>query len=197
MPGAADHVWAELPADPEPWAWERRRALLRSELPPADPEPWAWERRRALLRSELPPDTPWLDLGCGAGRFLTLAPGGIGVDVAPGAVERARAHGEARLMDPNTIPLGYGEVGFVWCSEVLGFAADALGLLQECRRVLAPGGRIVVTTPGERPLMRPPHPVDARLRFFTRATLAESLRASGFGDARVEGRRWLVGRGSR
>ena len=176
MPGAAEHAWAERPADPEPWDWERRGALLRAELPAG---------------------ARWLDLGCGAGRCLSLAPDGIGVDVAAGAVERARAHGDARLMDGDAIPLGHGEVGFVWCSEVLGFAAEALGLLQECRRVLAPGGRIVVTTPGERPLMRPPHPLDARLRFFTRATLAELLRAAGFDDARVEARTRLVGRGSR
>ena len=163
---------------------------------PDDPEPWAWARRRALLLAELPPGARWLDVGCGAGRFLGLAPGGIGVDVAEGAVERASAHGEARLMDGDTIPLAHGEVGFVWCSEVLGFVPDALGLLQECRRVLAPGGRLVVTTRGERRLMRPPHPLDARVRFFTRATLAEVLRAAGI-DARVRGRGWLEGRGSR
>ena len=37
---------------------------------PDDPEPWAWERRRALLLGELRPGERVLDLGCGAGRFV-------------------------------------------------------------------------------------------------------------------------------
>ena len=163
---------------------------------PADPTPWEWGRRRELLLEGLREGERWLDLGCGAGRFLAEAPGGIGVDVAAAAVERAREHGEARLMESDQIPLDHGEVGFVWCSEVLGFVPDVLGLLQECRRVLAPGGRLVVTVPGEKRWMRTPHPLDARLRHFTHRTLHEVIEAAGF-DARVEGRAWLVGHGER
>src|SRR5215210_2993115 len=43
-----------------------------SELP-EDPEPWAWERRRALLLGDLRPGERVLDLGCGAGRFVAGA----------------------------------------------------------------------------------------------------------------------------
>jgi SAM-dependent methyltransferase len=166
---------------------------------PPDPEPWEWERRRDLLLAELPPGARWLDLGCGAGRFLTLAPGGIGADVAEGAVERARTRApDVRLMDGEAIALGHGEVGFVWCSEVLGFVPDALGLLQECRRVLEPQGRIVVTVPGYplRARLRAPDPLDLRVRFFTPVSLARTLRAAGF-ESQVEGSRWLVARGVR
>ena len=157
--------------------------------------PWAWEERRALLLSELPPGARWLDLGCGGGVFLSLAPNGTGVDADPAAVERARAHGDARAMDGDAIPLAHGEVGFVWCSEVLGFVADPLALVQEARRVLAPGGRLVVTVPRSWP-GRVPDPRNARLRHFTPRTLRALLTDAGF-DARVSGQRWLVARGSR
>jgi SAM-dependent methyltransferase len=168
---------------------------------PGDPEPWAWERRRDLLLAELRPGERWLDLGCGAGRFLSLAPNGIGVDVAHGALERARAHADdLRLLVGEELPLEHGEVSFVWCSEVLEHVPDVLGLLQECRRVLAPGGRILVTTPGtpwwRRLRAATFDPLGGHVRFFTRASLRSVMSAGGF-EAGVRGHRWLVGRGSR
>src|SRR5687768_15161795 len=61
---------------------------------PPDPEPWAWERRRALLLSEARPGERVLDLGCGAGRFLAALGGAgadpVGVEIAEAALERAR-----------------------------------------------------------------------------------------------------------
>ena len=149
--------------------------------------PWEWDRRSALLLAELPPGVPWLDLGCGDGDFLSLAPGGIGVDQHP--------VGDALAMDGDAIPLGHGAVGFVWCSEVLGFVPEPLVLMQEARRVLAPGGRIVVTVPRSWP-GRVPDPRNARLRHFTPRTLRALLTDAGV-DVRVSGRRWLVARGTR
>ncbi len=31
-----ESFWADAPADPEPWAWERRRALLLGEARPGE-----------------------------------------------------------------------------------------------------------------------------------------------------------------
>ena len=68
-----EDVWAELPEDPKPWAWERRRALLLAE---------ARKGERVL------------DLGCGAGRFvaalLDAGTDAVGVELAEAALERAR-----------------------------------------------------------------------------------------------------------
>jgi SAM-dependent methyltransferase len=165
---------------------------------PGDPEPWAWERRRALLLGEARPGERVLDLGCGAGRFVAaLREAGadpVGVEVAGAALERSRAvapGADLRLLaDDGSIPLEHGSVDLVWCSEVLEHVADGSHLLQEARRVLRPRGRILVTVPFHGrvqaaliALLRfDAHfdPQGQHLRFFTRASLAASLLAAGF-----------------
>ena len=171
---------------------------------PADPEPWAWERRRALLLGEAREGERVLDLGCGAGRFVAaLRQAGadpVGVEIAEAALERARAvapGADLRLLEEDgSIPLEHGSVDLVWCSEVLEHVADGPHLLQEARRVLRPGGRILVTVPYHGraqaaliALLRFDAHFDPRgqhLRFFTRASLAASLLAAGFEAPRVE-----------
>jgi SAM-dependent methyltransferase len=175
---------------------------------PQDPEPWRWAWRRRLLLAELRPGDRWLDLGCGAGRFLTLAPGGVGVDVAPGALERAarNAPGADLRLVTDQLPLAHGEVDLIWCSEVVEHVAGALELLQECRRVLRPGGRLLLTTPGHpwprrvaiAALRFDAHfdPLGEHVRFFTRRSLARTLTAAGL-PGTVRGGATLVARSAR
>ena len=170
---------------------------------PADPEPWAWERRRALLLSEAEPGERVLDLGCGAGRFVAaLRDAGadaVGVEIAEAALSRARVvapGGDFRLLeDDGSIPLEHGSVDLVWCSEVLEHVADGAHLLQEARRVLRPGGRLLATVPYHGRVKTVAialarfdahfDPQGQHLRFFTRASLAASLTAAGFSAPEV------------
>jgi SAM-dependent methyltransferase len=170
-------VWAGLPDDPEPWAWRRRRALLLREARSGD---------RVL------------DVGCGAGRFVAaLRDAGadpVGVELAEAALARARRNvpgADLRLVAPDgSLPLGHGEVDLVWCSEVLEHVPDTVALLTELRRVLRPGGRLLVTVPDhgrfKRVLIALAHydahydPLGQHVRFYTRRSLKRALHATGF-----------------
>lgn len=170
---------------------------------PADPEPWRFARRRALLLAEARPGERVLDLGCGAGRFVgALQDAGadpVGVEIAEAALERARRNVPGaellRLEDDGTIPLAHHSVDLVWCSEVLEHAADAAALLHEARRVLRPDGRLLVTVPyhgrAKDVLLALTRfethfdPLGQHLRFFTRRSLATALDAAGFGPTRI------------
>jgi SAM-dependent methyltransferase len=182
---------------------------------PADPEPWDWERRRALLLGEARAGERVLDVGCGAGRFVAAlqAAGAdpVGVELAEAALERARANApgaDLRLLaDDGSIPLGHASVDLVWCSEVLEHVADTAHLLLEVRRVLRPGGRLLVTVPYHGRLQAAMialtrfeahfDPLGQHLRFYTRRSLAETLRHAGFEDVRVRARHGLTARAVR
>jgi SAM-dependent methyltransferase len=177
-----EDVWAELPEDPEPWAWARRRALLLGEA-----------RRGERV----------LDLGCGAGRFVAaLREAGadaVGVELAEGALERARRNVPGadlrRLGAEGEVPVEDSSVDLVWCSEVLEHVPDTAGLLSEARRVLRTGGRLLVTTPSyalpRRALIallrweRHADPLGQHVRFYTRRSLTRALHATGFEDVTV------------
>jgi 2-polyprenyl-6-hydroxyphenyl methylase/3-demethylubiquinone-9 3-methyltransferase len=172
---------------------------------PADPEPWAWDARRRMLLAEARAGERVLDLGCGAGRFVAALTGAgadaVGVDVAEAALERARAvapGADLRLLEPDgSIPLEHGSVDLVWCSEVLEHVADVGYLLAEVRRVLRPGGRLLVTVPYHGRVQAAAialtrfeahfDPLGQHLRFFTRRSLAATLDHAGLQPRRVAG----------
>jgi ubiquinone/menaquinone biosynthesis C-methylase UbiE len=183
-----EDVWAELPDDPEPWAWERRRALLLGELQPGE---------RVL------------DLGCGAGRFVAaLRQAGadaIGVDLAEGALERARRNVPGADCSATTETIPDSSVDVVWCSEVIEHVPDTAALLSEARRVLKTGGRILVTTPSYDLPRRVPiallrwdahfDPLGQHVRFYSRRSLARVLTTFAFEGVEVRNSRgMLIGR---
>ena len=114
-----------------------------------------YELRLAFAREHLTPGETVLDLGCGAGEFtaaLTAAGAHvIGAEVAEEAIlaaQRRHPDGDFRLVPfDGELPFDDGSFGLIWASEVIEHVADTHRWLIEVRRVLRPGGRLLITTP--------------------------------------------------
>ncbi|GGM21290.1 class I SAM-dependent methyltransferase [Dactylosporangium sucinum] len=108
----------------------------------------AW--RGAILRYLDPrPGLRLLDLGCGTGSwtraFREWWPGVEVVAVEPSAAMRERAVFEPVLAgDAASIPLADASVDAVWLSTVVHHIPDLAAAAREIRRVLAPGGPVLI-----------------------------------------------------
>jgi len=95
-----------------------------------------------------------LEVGCGAGVDLArFALGGarvVGVDLAASAIELARANfsqqgltGEFHVANGEALPFPDASFDLVYAHGVVQYTADPQRLVDECRRVLKPGGEAV------------------------------------------------------
>ena len=153
--------------------------------------------RRAILAAlRLGPDDRLLEVGCGGGLLLrdALATGAAatGVDHSAEmvALARERAPGAAVVhAGAEALPFGDGAFTAVAMSIVLLFLPDPVGALEECRRVLTPGGRLAVYTTGPELRGTPaaPEPLAAHSHFYDDEALAELARRAGFAGVGVAG----------
>jgi 2-polyprenyl-3-methyl-5-hydroxy-6-metoxy-1,4-benzoquinol methylase len=102
-----------------------------------------------------------LDVGCGDGALACRLADRFeevhGVDIAPRAIELAvRAGVNAKVVDLNREALPYPDGYFdaLTSLSVLQYVADLDRALVECRRVLAPGGVLLVSIPNMRAIWR-------------------------------------------
>jgi SAM-dependent methyltransferase len=95
-----------------------------------------------------------LDVGCGAGVDLArFAKGGAivtGVDVAGSAIDLARANfaqqglaGRFEVANGEQLPFGDSTFDLVFAHGVVQYTANPRRLVEECRRVLKPGGEAI------------------------------------------------------
>lgn len=80
-----------------------------------------------------------LDIGCGENRLVAAYGSGVGVDVFPWTGADMVICDTARLPFPDS---SFDTVAFLAC---LNHIPDRRAVLREARRVLKPGGRIIVT----------------------------------------------------
>jgi 2-polyprenyl-3-methyl-5-hydroxy-6-metoxy-1,4-benzoquinol methylase len=174
---------------------------------PAGLEPVDFQARLDFLHSRVHAGERVLDVGCGEGRFTAaLADAGVevlGIDVAEEPLRRARLLRPE--LDLRTVPvqgpwpLADGGFDAVWAEETIEHVMDTAGWLSEVRRVLRPGGKLLVSTPAHGPLgllhlalsrrAFAAHfdPTTDHVRFYSRATLARLLEEFGFAEIEIGG----------
>lgn len=151
----------------EYFAYLRRRSLVGL----AYRRLWLYPRLAKNLSGKV------LDIGCGIGDFLAYYYGAVGVDINHYAVDWCKRRGlDARLMDEDRLPFSDNAFDSIVLDNVLEHLSAPAGLLREVRRVLVPGGRLVVGVPGERGYESDPdHKV-----FYGEDDLLQTMRANGF-----------------
>jgi ubiquinone/menaquinone biosynthesis C-methylase UbiE len=158
---------------PAPSDWLRdvyeRRAELEYPAPVPLPDPALdrkFQRVCELIAEQLPCDR-YLDAGCGDGRYLAALahlparPERIAAtDISERILEVARASAaeagiEVKAMRANleALPYSDGSCDVVLCTQVIEHLLDPGRGLAELARVLAPGGRAIVTTDHRRNLV--------------------------------------------
>ena len=162
-----------------------------------------------------------VDVGCGDGAALAVAAAShpthrfAGIDWSGDALRQARNFGLTVVrgsVSPG-LPVADGVADVVIMSELIEHLVDPDGAVAEVRRVLRPGGSLLLSTPnlaawynrgllalGIQPVFsevslrgvfgRPGRVVAGHLRLFTRRALTEFLAASGFRCVTVAGARY-------
>lgn len=147
-----------------------------------------------------------LDLGSGAGLdcFLAAHQVGssgtvIGVDMTPKMVEKARANAAAgsyrnvefRLGEIEALPVADASVDVIISNCVLNLSTNRARVLAEARRVLKPGGRIVISDMVSNrdvpEVVRGSLDAVAGCLPTPRERYLDELRSAGFEDVRISG----------
>ncbi|MCK1795794.1 class I SAM-dependent methyltransferase [Streptomyces sp. XM4193] len=196
------------------------QALYEDPATPVASGPDRSRRQARILARALGRTEPGviLDIGCGDGSAAaTAAPilrphRLVGVDWSQDALRRANRHLTAvrgGLDDPG-LPFASGSADAVLFSEVIEHLVDPDAALDELRRVLRPGGHLLLSTPnlaawynralllgGVQPVFsevsmrgiygRPGKQVVGHLRLYTARALRQMLPAAGFEVVRMSG----------
>lgn len=211
-------VTAPAPGNPLQEFYESPDVPLRSGLDRA--------RRQARMLAGMLRDVTGpaviVDLGCGDGSALAIAAEHnpahrfAGIDWSGDALRQAQAAGLTVLrasVSGASLPVADGAADVVIMSELIEHLVDPDGAVAEARRILRPGGSLLLSTPnlaawynrgllafGIQPIFsevslrgvfgRPGRVVAGHLRLFTRRALTEFLTASGFCCVTVTGARY-------
>lgn len=121
-----------------------------------------------------------LDYGCSTMRYRHLFPAGadyMGADL-PG-----NEMADVVLSSDGRVPLASDSFDVVFSTQVLEHVDDPALYLQECRRVLKPGGRLVLSTHGTFVF----HPCPSDYWRWTEMGLEKTLNNAGFSVASAQG----------
>src|ERR1700744_1561901 len=160
----------------------------------AEDRHWWYRGRRNVLERviadlRLPARARILDAGCGSGRnMLELARHGTvtGVELSSASVALARERGVGEVIEGRVLamPFESGSFDLAVSLDVIEHLEDDLGALRELRRVIAPGGALLVTVPAYQWLWSGHDEITHHPRPSPRRSLQSVAERAGWSQAR-------------
>ncbi|MBF0594251.1 MAG: class I SAM-dependent methyltransferase [Candidatus Omnitrophica bacterium] len=157
---------------------------------------WFAGRRDMVLRlvDDLPKESCILDVGCSGGAMLLALLGKgfrdvAGVDISVGAIESCRNKGlkNTTVMDAQELTFADGSFDAVIASDILEHLADPARALASWRRVLKPGGKLLVFVPAYTFLWSDHDVINCHQKRYEKKDFADIVRQAGFEVQRTSG----------
>jgi len=156
---------------------------------------WWYRGRRRVLDSviaelALPLGARILDAGCGSGRnMLELARHGTvtGVELSATSAQLARAREVGEVVEGSVLEMPFADGSFelAMCLDVIEHLDDDVAALRELRRVLVPGGRLLITVPAYTWLWSGHDVINHHRRRYTRRSLQAVAERAGWEQVRT------------
>lgn len=161
----------------------------------AEDRHWWYRGRRKVLERvvgdlRLPARARILDAGCGSGRnMVELARHGTvtGVELADASVSLARERGAGEVIAGSVLEMPFEADSFDLAAslDVIEHLEDDLAALRELRRVVAPGGSLLVTVPAYQWLWSGHDEINHHFRRYTRRSLQRAGEEAGWQQVRT------------
>jgi SAM-dependent methyltransferase len=155
---------------------------------------WYRGRRKVLERVvedlRLPARARILDAGCGSGRnMVELARHGTvtGIELSETSVSLARERGMGEVIAGSVLEMPFEADSFDLAAslDVIEHLEDDLAALRELRRVVAPGGSLLVTVPAYQWLWSGHDEINHHFRRYTRRSLQGAGEEAGWHQVRT------------
>jgi SAM-dependent methyltransferase len=156
----------------------------------AEDRHWWYQGRRGVLerviaRLGLRDDARILDAGCGSGRnMVDLAHHGAvtGVELSPTSAELARERCAGEVIEGSVMDMPFDDRSFdlAVSLDVIEHLSDDVGALTELRRIVAPGGALLVTVPAYQWLWSGHDEINHHHRRYNRRALLAAAQSAGW-----------------
>jgi SAM-dependent methyltransferase len=161
----------------------------------AEDRHWWYRGRRTVIERvveslRLPARARILDAGCGSGRnMVDLARHGTvtGVELSHTSVCLARERGAGEVVEGSVLDMPFPADSFELAAslDVIEHLEDDLEALRELRRVVAPGGALMVTVPAYQWLWSGHDVINHHHRRYTRRSLQRAAEQAGWEQVRT------------
>jgi SAM-dependent methyltransferase len=161
----------------------------------AEDRHWWYRGRRSVLERviddlRLPPDPRILDAGCGSGRnMVDLVRHGTvtGIELSDTSVSLARERGAGEVIEGSVLDMPFADASFELAVslDVIEHLEDDLTALRELRRVVAPGGALLLTVPAYQWLWSGHDEINHHHRRYTRNSLQRIGEQAGWRQVRT------------